>query len=276
MKESIKIIEEALTLYGTDEQGTYLHGAFYDLSTTISVNQKELHTSYAGATLLFSKISQDVWNIATLTSRLEWSRSEAKNIQHLMDSWRYYAAVDIEHFHVEIRSIMDYLAVLIGIFSGKKGQLPPSFMRLLERKDDLKPKIGDQISGLLENSDWFRETRAVRDAIVHTGGNTLIFGSPEEGILFQVYKDFFHNMVNKPCFMFNENVAYFDKYVALFFSQMIVMLEKFAQIVGKGIEVTIPINGVHSYAPGFSVIRQWTVNLLTELKQEATSKRPVD
>lgn len=57
-------------------------------------------------------IQQDIWNIETIALRLEWQK-DLWNRKQLNDAlWMQFAAVDIDIFHVEIRSILTILLKL--------------------------------------------------------------------------------------------------------------------------------------------------------------------
>src|SRR5262249_46711722 len=127
-------LRQVKTFFDEDEHSClYLHGPFVDYSTTLYALRardrlrgaiKEVH-SY------LESIVQDIWNIGSLIERLEWMVQLTAAGQLTEDSWRMFAALDIEHFHIEVRSILDYAALSIRAVSGKKsGQLPDSFRKL--------------------------------------------------------------------------------------------------------------------------------------------------
>jgi hypothetical protein len=128
-------------------------------------------------------------NIGAIILRLDWYKT-LWNQEGFADLWRWFASCDIDLFHVEIRSIFDYLASIIKLVSDSPGQVSDKSFRKLRNwvtKGKSELKVGNDLAQLLLHCDWFDGLREVRDTLVHRGGFTLVF--PEKSrILFQVYR----------------------------------------------------------------------------------------
>jgi hypothetical protein len=182
--------------------------------------------------------------------------------------WFYYAQVDIQSFHIEVRSIFDYVAKAITGVSPKPKTMPPSFRRLLEWvKKNPSRMSSDLRQLLLDQSDWFLQLRTVRDDLIHQGGYPLVFGSPSDGILFQIYQAQNVPRVVRPILMHNQNVAYFDRYAALIIARTFCFLEAVAPRLRdlSGLAPR-PAGTTCSSGIGYDLIRTWMERLLALLE----------
>jgi hypothetical protein len=261
MKKDQLILKEALNLFHSNERGLYVTNYFVDAGSSLQVNSIFNEENNFKLERLFHQTWQDVWNISTLLERIEWLRELAIENAISDNKWRDYIRVDIEHFHTEIRSAMDYVAEIISIFSNRHGQLPTSFNRLKERIDKFDNKIQEDICLIIRNTDWFSDIRHVRDSLVHYGGNTLVFCRPNDGTLFQIYDSKLSNLINKKYILFNENVAIFDGYAALYYAQLLVFLNNLGKILIKNLPNRAGIGQSMSYSAGFYVAKEWIEKL---------------
>ena len=123
-------LRKASDLVTNDEHGSYWAGQFVDMSIQVKIalshNHKLLKIHQA-----LENIHEDVWNVGTLVHRLEWLRDLAIHNQLDIVKWTLFARLDIEYFHVELRSILDYVASILGTIAQKPKQVPSdSFHKL--------------------------------------------------------------------------------------------------------------------------------------------------
>jgi len=163
---------------------------------------------------------------------------------------------------------MDYAAEIISRFSNKHGQLPTSFNKLYEGREKYTKKLGNSMSSIISEASWFSDIRYVRDSLIHYGGNAIVFGEASDGVLFQIYKNGKDNLVNKKYLLFNENLAYFEKYSALYFSHLLVFLNNLGHHLLKDFPKNDGIGETRSYASGFYVIHSWIETLCKELEAD--------
>ena len=181
-------IRNALSLFHEDDQGIYISGSFMSFLSDIHLARaRGQEVPPVVRPLLF--VHQDIWNIATLAQRLDWQHSlNQKGILSDQD-WMSFAALDIDHFHVEFRSIFDYLGQLLQKLADKPGQVTQgSFQELrnwLQKSLVNRRKLGEGLANIVILCDWFSELREIRDATVHRGGFTVVFPDRKK-ILFQV------------------------------------------------------------------------------------------
>ena len=249
-----------LSLFHSDHQGIHLKGASQDIEILLTFAKPQSTIGGVKFARLFKLVSQDVWNMATLIDRLAWMKKRSMSEHDFEDRWRDYAAVDIQSFHVELRSAMDHITEIIRLFSNKPGQVTDtgSFRKLLNWLANNKDRIQPEVASLtLAQEKWFTEVRNVRDHLVHKGGATIVFGDAADGILFQVFDTSFRGLISNPYILYNDKVAYFDKYVAFYFSYFISYLEDLSKFYVQTFESQMNPPNAKNYASGFAVIIGW-------------------
>jgi len=271
MRNDIQTITFARELFNSDDKNdTYLTGNSTSFVSTINRLEIENRENIREISTYYSCIHSDLWNLSTIAERLTWMQSNALENQDFKDRWFYYASVDIQIFHVEIRSILDYITQIIRLFSPQPGQVTDtgSFRKLLNWLGNNPNRIQEEVADLcLEQYEWFHEMRSIRDFILHSGGEVIAFGSPDDGILFQVMSPGYENLIDKPFLMFNENVAFFDRYAALYFSRAISFLEDLTLLYINQEFPTANIIITENHSPGFSTIVDWMNILLNTLAE---------
>jgi hypothetical protein len=256
-------LKNALSTINKDEEGYFCSGHFVDLLSHVHINVAmgaKLHELYN----YLQFVNQDIWNIETIALRLEWQRDLWTQNKIGDGSWMQSAATDIDHFHVEFRSIFDYLAKIIGIVSKSPRQVRSSSFRKLKnwvaKSDDNVQMLGKDLAQVIISWEWFDDFREVRDSIVHRGGFTIAF--LEKGrILFQVYEGI-HRKVLIPEIMFNENVVDFELYAGLYIGYLIACLEEISELIYKRLNLKKVGSNPKSYHPGLRVVRDWIKHVL--------------
>lgn len=221
-----------------------------------------------------SNINQDISNLCTLASRINWFRSIAIqgkwNERHPF-IWSGYTGLDIEHFYTEVRSILDYVATILVNLTGKPKQIrgEDSFRKLSqwpEAKADNENKLGQEISAIIRSGSWYSEIRRIRDNIIHLGSNTFVFGSPKDGILFQVSKNF-KNQINIGELMWNEYVVDFELYAGLYFARILALIEKLGDLIIGKIPKQYISSSVMANYDGLDVYGTWINRLIEKIQQ---------
>ncbi|WP_139227364.1 MULTISPECIES: hypothetical protein [unclassified Pseudoxanthomonas] len=256
-------LRRALSLFHDDERGCHIRSQIFDLEINYRVNSEAANFREARA---IRNINHDLWQISALMSRLVWMREMTRSGDLHEASWRAYSQLDIEHYYVQVRSALDYLAVLIAESAPKRGQLPTSFRSLRESIEKYEQKIHPKIASMVSSAHWFDELRAIRDSIVHDGAQPMVFSDGNDWLLFQVHGSGLRNMVSKPFMLHNENVAYFDRFVAWSFSHALSALDCVGSCLSEDTQFPTKVGPVRSYGSGFSDIRGWMKELLQRLE----------
>lgn len=258
----VKILDGALKQFGVDDQGLYIGNSFFNVPASLKIASYESEEWNVNRAC-FTKVIQDVWNISVFLERIEWMRQKVVRGELEEQRWLHYAQVDISSFHVELRSLMDYVAESIALVYMLNGKLPKSFDRVRERVDKYKSKLDIRMVELLNDTKWFSDIRHIRNSLVHHGNDSMVFFGAEVGTLFQVSDGFVEDKINIEWLMYNENVAYFEKYAALYFSHLLVFLDEIGAIFLD--KLKIRIRSMKLRAPGFAVINGWISKSRSEL-----------
>lgn len=226
--------------------------------------------------------THDFWMMSTGLDRLAWMAEKAKSDPLLLSKWSSYATLDIEQWHIQFRSLLDYTARVIRELAAKKGQVSDSFTKLQkhsmnatgdpESERDFSQRLGADWLRLLQNAGWYSQIVQVRDEVVHFGAQTIVFDSPAEGILFQVRGAQGARLARDlPGLMFNKNVVYFERYAAHFMAHLLVWLEAFAAIAYQKLRIPqgSPTQNVHF---GFETLTKWIDSALSKLVSASKSE----
>src|SRR5262249_48674712 len=141
--------------------------------------------------------------------------------------WNLFTTADIDLFHVEFRSLFDYVARLLRGISDRPKNVPDDRSFEALGKWIAKPgngrRIGEEVADLIKKANWFGKIKEVRDEIVHRGGETLVFFEKPH-ILFQTYKRH-EKLLDLPGVMYNPNVVDFELYASVLYAYLIDYLE---------------------------------------------------
>ena len=257
----VAAIQSSLSHLGLDEHGCFISTSLFDLGVNFLVNLKSEHREISRA---IRSLQHDLWQVSALTSRLTWMREMLVDGQLHEASWRSYCHLDIEQFYVQLRSALDYLAVVISESAPKKGQLPRSFTGLRNYAQKHPNRLDPEIRTIICGSDWFDDLRTIRDSLVHEGAEPMVFSGKDDWLLFQVHGENLKNLVTTPFMLHNENVAYFQRFAAWSFAHTIFTLDQVGAHISRKYKHEIAVGPAKSY--DFSILRLWLNDLLAHLK----------
>lgn len=216
-------------------------------------------------------IQHDCWNILTLIYRINWQHRLLRQNKLDEASWREFAALDVDLFHIEIRSIFDYIAKSIKVVSEKPQQVRgESFEELynwLNKKPEANiPKLGKDLASLVQSCQWFKTLRAVRDSTVHFGGFTFVLFR-EGRILFQVHQAHptkgLDRKIAIPEVMLSKYHADFELYAGLYLGYLIAYLENFSESIEHRLSLHKIESTPRSYHGGLTVASKWIKKALS-------------
>src|SRR5262245_61027330 len=103
-------IRTILSGFASDENGFCWTGAFvnFHADLTEQVRRGALGATPQQLVSHLDHVVHDVANIGALLERLAWTKGEQVAGRLWLSTWSRFAELDIEHFHLEIRSAMDY------------------------------------------------------------------------------------------------------------------------------------------------------------------------
>lgn len=253
-------------LFARASDGTlYLRGRFvdYPLDLGFALQKGSLSHPYAEQlSISLQNIVWDLWNIGTLFDRLDRTDGLATTGALGEDPWRLYCGLDIEHFFIELRSILDYAARCIAAVADRPGTVPGESMNELRNWLDRNPgnasRLGIDLVPIVHSHPRFPDIKDVRDEIVHRGGLTMLYGSPGEGLLFQVHQSWRPIVTAPEEAMTPEGLIDFRRYGSLLFAELLVFLER----LGTGLAQRLPVKHIglgdaQIKGPGWDVFLSW-------------------
>jgi hypothetical protein len=268
-KDKLKIASSTIQ---KDEEGGYFSPSKFVMSLTNIMLNTRMGEKLPPIYSFIQYASQDVNNIETITTRLAWERDLWSNKQLDVGTWMSYAECDIDLFHIEIRSIFDYLAKVIKRVSDQPEQVHDEGFNVLKtwlsKSNDNVERLGKDLAELVFSVDWFDDVKNIRDVSVHQGGMTLVF-LEKDRILFQILKGYKY-LVSIPEIMYNENVVDFELYAGMYFGYLIAFMEDFATVI----ERRLP-KGKFSFGAGnprkvyqeLPIIYSWIERLLDKITE---------
>lgn len=251
---------EAIALIGENDDGPFTWSLWDQVSVAALI---ESRTSGAGPT--FGYADRDWWTLLTILSKTEWMKSLHAAGEIDQGQWMYFAATEIDFFHVRFRSLLDHLAALLSRCATRPQTVPEKFFDLKKFLDNPKKKqlfgsLADDVLGLLNDAGWAEDVRTVRDSIVHFGADTLVFPD-EHDILFQVHRRQ-SRLVLLDRVMHNENIVDFRKYAALTLGLLLLWRERAAGVLRRGFDLELdkPNEGWNHH-PGLAHLQDWSTLL---------------
>lgn len=279
MAVEINQLQRSLSCIVEEKDEFFRQGAFSDLigelHYRIGTNQAkpDAHFDVRCCSVMrcLRFIQQDIFNLETLLDRLEWQRQLWKNDEISDGRWQSFTTADIDMFHVEFRSIFDYIAQLLQSISDTPGSVPTgvSFEKLTNwtnKSESNVARIGKDISDLVQQAGWFKELKHVRDQVVHRGGETLVFFEKPR-ILFQVHDIGLKGLIDFSEVAYNQNVIDFELYAAVFYGYLVTFLEDVATTVFKRLKLERPIGSTRHFNGGIKVAKSWLENAVERFAQ---------
>jgi len=246
MESPSAVIEVKVLFHSDPDHGSYLRGSFVNYSgdLPIAMNRGRVaSTAAARIAQALNHIVWDLWNLGALIARLEWTDEIAQKGDLDVEVWRHFCSLDIEHFHIELRSVLDYAAMCIAASANQLGTVPQDSMndllKWLQKNPGNLARLGEDLAALLDNNlPSFPDIKKIRDEIVHRGGNTLVFEKPGAGILYQVHSRFLTALIRPIVGIADGNVIDFRRYGSLLLAQLLLFLERLADTL----RLRIPVN----------------------------------
>ena len=143
-----------------------------------------------------------------------------------------YLELSIRGFHMFVGGLMDNVSLLALQLDGplkRKGQeKPPGFADIDGTSQrSCRESIPSSVLEVIDRTPrWWHPMKAVRNALLHRDHYLILFGHPEDGILFQVYDPRLVPKLADPLLLWppGHNVLDFSAYSAFVMSELLVFL----------------------------------------------------
>lgn len=259
-------LEKALLTIKDDAEGAYLQNRFQGLSAQTSINAAEgqCKTELRDP---FYFAAQDFDNLLTIALRLDWqkdlwARGDLDDIR-----WIKFVEADVHLFHVEFRSLFDYLALIIRHVSDKPGQVrigeyngTASFEKLLNwttESNGNADRLGSDLAAIVGSCGWFKDLRGVRNALVHQGGRDTAFVEEKGRVLFQVHDRNFRDRVLIEEVVYRDNIVDFERYAGMYLGYLLDLLDEVGSAVHERLTLEDKSRLVTYRHPALGVVRDW-------------------
>ncbi|HZU95662.1 MAG TPA: hypothetical protein VFF73_03060 [Planctomycetota bacterium] len=280
-------VTRALGFFGTEERGIQLPGTdrtvlradFLGLSSRLGIANSVGHPTRP-LTAALACANQDLYNAVTICSRLEWQSQQAS--EEKLDRWLWatYSQLDIEHSLVQMRSLHDHLAHLIQRASGdERPTVALDSFHAIRTNSTKRGKLNLGLAVLVErdNTKWFAGLRELRDNAVHHGRDTLVFGRPQDGILFGLQDEASMKVIRavpelglwapgrEGRMIVNPSVLDFRRYAATVLSEVLCFMDDVARVIHDLYRDRAPHyveGGATLWHHGLPVLRSWMQGLL--------------
>jgi hypothetical protein len=240
--------------------GIQFRGSFPDYLNGAQLDAKESPDKYNGLRAgRLEHIMHDLWNLTTLMRHSEWIRRLSEENTLWAPDWMAYAALDVENFYVQTRSLMDHVAEWLQVAAHKREVTSNSFEGLLASVNEraTRAALGADVADLVAAaSTWFKPLKEIRDRSVHYGAWTMVVPTPEKGIRFQVYASY---PFNKPLVAFERPDDEFQDFrlvSSATVGEIVLLLNDLAAAV-QNVRPVTHVEGGYIAAPGFSDLLEW-------------------
>ncbi|WP_445664401.1 hypothetical protein [Fodinibius sp. AD559] len=261
MSIDISKIDRFLDSVKEDERGFCIKNEFTQIQSVIFFDLADGKKSDYNLELINKNINYIItesWNILTVIYRIEWTKEQLEKGNINESHYTSFLTVDINYFHICLRSIFDYLAQIVRELSENSGQVSESFNKIqnwLNKKGSNKDRLGRELANFVMDCDWFKDIRGIRDAIVHQGSESLIFVN-EEKILFQVINGL-QNQLYVPEIMQDGKTVDFRLYAGIYISFLFDYLEDLAELIIETMDLKIKHKTARNYHYGLKVLVKW-------------------
>lgn len=266
MTIDVKKLRKALSAIKDDGSGVYLQNRFQSLASHSEVNgaegarKVELRDAYYFA-------SQDFDNLLTIALRIDWQKKLWAG--GVLDDvyWIKFVEADVHLFHVEFRSLFDYLTPIICHVADKPGQVrieelssSASFEKLqnkILKSEGYANRLGEDLASIVASCDWFMDLREARNALVHRGGTTTAFIDGKDHVLFQVHDRTFRDRILVEEVVYKDNLVDFERYAGLYLGYLLDLLDEVGGAVHRRLGLEDKSDRITYRHPALDLVRSW-------------------
>ncbi|MFC1921224.1 hypothetical protein ACFLYQ_05820 [Chloroflexota bacterium] len=219
-------------------------GAFNNAPQLLSSMRKYLiHSSKLVEAITYA--SDRLTDILVRHQQIIWMRqaldykAESDIIAQVSDSkaasWRMFLGLAIKDFHQDVSSLMDSLAPVIIQANGQLKSVDkvrlPGWEAITSRSRNgrnYRKQLSTNIAKIVDKAEsWWAGIREVRHLVTHRKHDMIVFGNPEDGLLFQIYDQARSPKILLPQVLYHKgyNVVDFDLYSAFVIAEVVMLLD---------------------------------------------------
>ena len=261
MKLSIDDIQKVVSSFSDDDPIRSSH--FESLYSKIYLlNYK--NNSYSKLISPINLCIEALWNIETVIYRIYWSNQYFLN-ESDNNYWNIFSQSDIRAFHMEYRSLLDYVGLFIKHIIPSENKPKDSFHALFNNAKKYQDKgiIDKSLYDLIISCEWFNDFKSVRDKIVHNGARVMTFiQNKNQPIMCSILDNYLLSIIDKDFFINNNKVFNFERYVAYHMVKLYVFLDDIANWANNTLMLNPQnTNAIQRHHPGLPVLKKWICDL---------------
>jgi len=135
-----------------------------------------------------------------------WLRNEILlNPDRHSELWRLFGRLAAKDFHGDLASLMDATTPIVILLESDLrpgSRWAPGFPQVqVNGRDSYRPILSAELLAVVDaTQDWWPYVKDVRHTVFHRDHNRIVFGSPEDGFLLQIYDDDHQALLADPLF----------------------------------------------------------------------------
>lgn len=161
--------------------------------------------------------------------------------------WRIFLGLAIKDFHLDISSLMDSVAPVViqaegKLKSGDKVRLPgwEAIVSRSKTGKSYREQLSPDVTNIVDKAErWWADIKEVRNLVTHRKHDRIVYGNPEDGLLFQIYDQVSGPKINIPQALYQKglHVVDFDLYSAWVFAEMITLLDDLGFVIAPKMKI---------------------------------------
>lgn len=161
--------------------------------------------------------------------------------------WRIFLGLAIKDYHLDISSLMDAVAPAVIQTEGKlkssdKIRLPGWDAIIDGTKGPYRKLLSPDTTKIIDRTEkrWWKGIKEVRNIVTHREHNRIVFGNPEDGLLFQIYDQASVPKILLPQVLYKKgnNVVDFDLYSAFVIAEVVTLLNDLGITIAPKIQIS--------------------------------------
>tara|TARA_Y100000588_G_scaffold84217_1_gene88803 strand:- start:20751 stop:21557 length:807 start_codon:yes stop_codon:yes gene_type:complete len=220
IKSGIRMNHKLNTIYFKDGEDLYVSLKIFDLCTYIRRFEPSLVRDVSKFKITYMSLLNSIWKASIVFDKIEFSRHLFNRKQIVDMQHAGFVRTDIEHFHIIVRSSMDYVIEILANLLNFKIQ-NSSFSRFRNTIHEKEDVLGQDISDLIKNTEWYSKLTKVRNKLIHSGAETPVYFNEGNGTVFEID--------------LNEGVKgemhIFEEYAVEYYSEYLYFLDKIGELL---------------------------------------------
>lgn len=189
----------------------YISLKILDLCTHVKNVEPSLVKDIDGLSKAYMSLFNSIWKASIIFDKIAFNNHLLSTKQIVDMQYAAYARTDIEHFHIIVRSSMDYVINIMSKLIGFKVK-DDSFSKFRNNLNDYTHVLGINISDLISDTEWYTNLTKVRNKLVHSGAETKVFFNDGSGTVFEI--DLNNGKKGENYIFENYAVNYYSEYLS--------------------------------------------------------------